>query len=64
MKANEMTNQEIKEAVNLIIFECKTREMKEDEKLVCKTRIRRIRDEIEFLQREKAWIEGALANER
>lgn len=56
-----MTNQEIKEAVNFIIFECKTREMKEDEKLVCQTRIRRIKDEIEFLQRDIAWIEGALS---
>ena len=59
-----MTNQEIKEAVNFIIFECQKREMKEDEKIVCKTRIRRIKDEIEFLQRDIEWIEGALANER
>lgn len=55
-----MNNQELKEKVNFIIFECRERLMTDEEKNICNKQIERLNDEIQFKQNEIEWIMGAL----
>ena len=59
-----MGSRDLKERVNFILFECQNRQMTDEEKEMCKTRIERLKDEIKFNENEIKWITSALANER
>lgn len=51
-----MDNQNLKEKVNFILFECQNRQMKDDEKDLCKIRIEQLKDEIKCNENEILWI--------